>query len=55
MKHCLLVVLFLLVCTSGTAFARFTPDFSFTDLDGNVYSSTSLQDRPLVLYVGSTF
>ena len=55
MKQCLLVLLFLLVCTGGTAFGRFTPEFSFTDLDGNIYSSAGLQNTPLVLYVGSTF
>ncbi len=55
MKHCLLALLFLLVCMGGTAFARFTPEFTFTDLDGKVHSSENLQYTPLVLYVGSTF
>ena len=54
MKHCLFILLFLLFCTEGTAFGRFTPDFIFTDLDGKIYSSTSLQNTPVVLYVGST-
>ncbi len=54
MKHCLFILLFLLFCTEGTAFGRFTPDFSFTDLDGKTYSSVNLKDTPVVLYVGST-
>lgn len=55
MKHCLFVLLFLLVFTGGTAFGRFSPDFSFTDLDGKVYSPSSLQNTPLVVYIGSTY
>lgn len=55
MKHCLFVVLFLFIFTGGTAFGRFSPDFSFTDLDGQIYSSTSLRNTPVVVYIGSTY
>ena len=48
---CLLLVLF----TTSMAHARLKVDFTFKDLEGNVYTPGTFKGKPAVIYVGSTF
>ena len=45
------LILFLLL--SNPLYAGTAPDFTFTDLAGNKYTSASLKGTPLVVNIGS--
>lgn len=53
LKQLLRVLLALLFLFAGPLHAGAEPEFSFTDLEGNTYTSVGLKGTPLVINIGS--
>jgi hypothetical protein len=52
-KQLLRVLLALLLLIAVPLYAYAEPEFSFTDLEGNTYTSAGLKGTPLVINIGS--
>lgn len=55
MKLKVLLGLLLILFTTNFAQARLKVDFTFKDLEGNIYTPATFEGQPIVIYVGSTF
>lgn len=55
MKLKVLLGLLLVLFAANLSQAKLQVDFTFKDLEGQIYTPASLKDKPIVIYVGSTF
>ena len=53
MKQIFRVLFLLLFLLASPLYVNAEPEFSFTDLEGKVYTSSSLKGTPLIINIGS--